>query len=203
MLMPNFLPFPERTTERLLLRELSLADAPAVMRLRSNPGVMQYINRPLALTLADAEAWVGMVIEALQKSDGISWCICLKEEPSVHVGNIGLWRLEKENYRAEIGYMLEPSLHGKGLMYEAVGAVVDYGFREMGLHSVEGRIDPRNTASARLLEKAGFVKEAHFKENYYLRGFFADTAVYSILSAYPQALTMQEKSGVVDSVSKG
>lgn len=182
MLTPNFSPFPNLTTERLLLRELTLADAPAVMRLRGNPDVMQYINRPLALTLADAEAWINIVTEALQKTDGISWCVCLKEDPSVHVGNIGLWRLEKENYRAEIGYMLEPSLHGKGLMYEAVQAVVDYGFRELKLHSIEGRIDPQNIASGRLLEKAGFVKEAHFKENYYLRDRFADTVVYSILT---------------------
>lgn len=184
MLLLNFSPFPERTTERLLLREFTLADAPAVMRLRGNPDVMQHINRPLALTLADAEAWINIVLETLQKSDGITWCICLKEDPSVHVGSIGLWRLEKENYRAEIGYMLEPSLHNKGLMYEAVQAVVDYGFREMKLHSIEGCLDPRNIASAKLLEKAGFVKEAHFKENYYLRGHFADTVVYSILTPY-------------------
>lgn len=184
MLLLNFSPFPSLSTERLLLRELTLADAPAVMHLRSNPEVMQHINRPLALTLADAEAWISIVLETLQKSDGITWCICLKEESSVYVGNIGLWRIEKENYRAEIGYMLEPSLHGKGLMYEAVEAVVDYGFREMKLHSIEGCLDPRNIASAKLLEKAGFVKEAHFKENYYLRGSFADTVVYSILTPY-------------------
>lgn len=184
MLTPNFSPFPERTTERLLLRQLTLADAPAVMHLRGNPDVMKYINRPLALTVADAEAWVNIVADVLQKSDGISWCICLKEDPSLHVGNIGLWRLEKENYRAEIGYMLEPSLHGKGIMLEAIEAVVDYGFRHMKLHSIEGRIDPRNIASGKLLEKTGFTKEAYFKENYHLPGGFADTAVYSILSPY-------------------
>lgn len=168
----------------MVLRELTLADAPALMRLRSNPDVMQHINRPLTLTVADAEAWIDMVMDALQKTDGISWCICLKEDPSRHVGNIGLWRLEKENYRAEIGYMPEPALHGKGLMYEALQQVTDYGFRELKLHSIEGRIDPRNAASARLLEKAGFVKEAYFKENYYLRGSFADTVVYSVLTPY-------------------
>ena len=200
MLTPNFSPFPNLTTDRLLLRNLTLADAPAVMHLRGNPDVMKHINRPLTLTVADAEAWLNIVLENLQKSDGISWCMCLKENPSLHVGNIGLWRLEKENYRAEIGYMLEPSLHGKGLMHEGVGAVVDYGFREMKLHSIEGRIDPRNTASAKVLERADFVKEAHFQENYYLRGGFADTAVYSILTPCPESVSEQEAVQVPEKI---
>lgn len=182
MLSLNFSPFPQLETPRLLLRQLTLADAPGVQHLRSNPEVMRYINRPLALTLQDAEAWVGMVMEALASNNGITWCISLKETPAAHVGTIGLWRIEKENDRAEIGYMLEPHLHGKGLMFEALQAVVGYGFTAMQLHSVEARIDPRNGASEALLKKSGFIKEAHFKENYRLGDGFADTAVYSLLT---------------------
>jgi ribosomal-protein-alanine N-acetyltransferase len=182
MLSPNFSPFPELTTERLLLRKITLADAPRVQQLRSNEAVMKYINRPLTLALELAEAWINVVLTVLEKNEGINWCICLKDAPSEHVGTIGLWRIEKENYRAEIGYMLEPSLHGKGIMYEALLKVMDYGFNVMRLHSIEGCIDPRNKASGALLEKAGFIREAYFKENYLLRGEFADTAVYSILN---------------------
>ena len=184
MLSTHFIPFPVLTTDRLLLRQLTMADAPGVQRLRSDEQVMQYVNRPLTLTLEQAESWVAMILDALDKNEGISWCICLKENPAKHIGNIGLWRIEKENYRAEIGYMLEPSLQGKGLMFEALQKVVEYGFKDMGLHSIEGQIDPRNIASSALLKKAGFVQEAYFKENYYLRGQFADTAVYSILTPY-------------------
>ena len=181
MLSPRFTPFPALSTQRLLLRELTLADAPAVQQLRSDPEVMQYINRPLTQTLEEAEAWVNMIISAQAKDDGITWCICLNEAPGVHVGSIGFWRLEKENHRAELGYMLEPAFHGKGFMYEALEAVLKYGFEVLGLHSVEAQIDPRNVASAALLKKAGFIQEGYFRENYYLRGQFADTAVYSLL----------------------
>lgn len=170
------------TTQRLLLRQMTLDDAPAVQRLRSNVDVMKYINRPLTLTIQDAEAWIGIVMQALEKTEGITWCICLKEAPAEHVGSIGLWRIEKENYRAEIGYMLEPRLQGQGFMYEAIQQVVNYGFDQMKLHSIEAQIDPRNEASAALLRKAGFVQEAYFKENYYLDGGFADTAVFSLLN---------------------
>ena len=186
MLSPNFSPFPELSTTRLLLRQLTLADAPSVQHLRSNKAVMQYINRPLTQTLQEAEAWVLVVLEALAANNGITWCICLKEAPQEHIGTIGLWRIEKENYRAEIGYMLEPHLQGKGLMYEALQAVVEYGFRELKLHSIEARIDPRNSASAALLKKGGFVQEGYFRENYRLDDSFADTAVWSLLTPYPE-----------------
>ena len=183
MLEPNFSPFPELTTERLLLRALILADAPGIRIMRSNEEAMKYINRPLTLTIEDAEKWIGVILESLAKNEGITWCMSLKEAPAEPVGTIGLWQLDKENYRAEIGYMLAPPLQGKGIMYEAIKKVVDYGFRQMKLHSVEGKIDPRNIASGKLLEKAGFVQEAYFKENYYMQGGFTDTAVYSILSS--------------------
>jgi [ribosomal protein S5]-alanine N-acetyltransferase len=192
MLSPNFSPFPEMATERLILRQMTLADAPALQRLRSNEDVMKYINRPLTRTIQEAETWIGMVIEALAKNDGISWCISLKESREEHVGNIGLWRIDKENYRAEIGYMLEPSLQGKGIMYEALQKVIDYGFTHMKLHSIEAQIDPRNAASAALLKKADFDQEAYFKENYYLRGRFADTAVFSLLTPFKETINVEE-----------
>src|SRR5215203_1483834 len=172
MLSLNFTPFPELKTDRLLLRELVLADAPAVQRLRSNVDVMKYINRPLLQTIEEAEGWINMVAENLQKTEGISWCICMKDDPSQSIGNVALWRIMKEHYRAEIGYMLEPAFQGKGIMYEAIQKVVDYGFTEMKLHSIEAHIDPRNKASGAVLLKAGFVQEAHFKEAYYLRDHF-------------------------------
>jgi ribosomal-protein-alanine N-acetyltransferase len=200
MLSPSFTPFPHLATERLTLRKITLADAPAVQRLRSNVDVMKYINRPLTHTVEQAEAWITVILTALEKAEGITWCMCLHEAPEEHIGTVGLWRIEKENHRAEIGYMLEPRLHGQGLMYEAVVKVVDYGFREMGLHSIEGQIDPRNGASGALLKKAGFVQEAHFKENFFLRDHFADTAVFSILTPYKKAVgddAQAQEKGVV------
>lgn len=183
MLQLNFTPFPQFVTERLLLRQMNLEDAAGVQQLRSNEGVMQYINRPLTLTLEEAQKWVRVAMEAALKSEGITWCICLKESPDQHVGSIGLWRIDKENYRAEIGYMLKPSLQGKGFMYEAMVKVLEYGFKELKLHSIEAHIDPRNKASAALLIKGGFVQEALFKENCYHNEQFSDTAVFSILAS--------------------
>ena len=195
MLSPSFTPFPELSTERLVLTELTFDHAAGVQVLRSNEDVMKYINRPLTKTLDEAKQWVAMVADALQRCDGITWCICLKERPAEHVGTIGIWRIDKENHRGEIGYMIEPKLQGKGYMYEALMKVLEYGFGVMRLHSIEAHIDPRNAASAALLKKADFILEGYFKENYLLRGEFVDTAVYSLLTPYrdPSATTITQQ----------
>ena len=87
----------------------------------------------------------------------------------------------KEHYRAELGYVLDPAYWNKGIMKESILRTLDYGFTTMGLHSVEARINPDNIASASVLESTGFVREAYFKEDFFHREQFEDTAVYSRL----------------------
>src|SRR5450755_3345909 len=105
MLQPDFSSFPEIKTARLLLRKISHKDAPEILKLRSDEQVMQYIDKERAVTIADAEAFINRVIQSLNSNDGITWAITLKEDPLTLIGTIGYWRLIKEHYRAEIGYM--------------------------------------------------------------------------------------------------
>lgn len=182
MLSINFTPFPVLSTERLLLKSMRLADTESIFYLRSDPQVMKFINRPLITTFKEAEDWIRLVQSNLENNQGITWGIFLRERPEANIGNIGLWRIEKENYRAEIGYMIEPAHQGKGIMSEAIQSVIEYGFSEMKLHSIEAQLNPENYASSRLLEKAGFVKEARFKENIFWNGKYEDTLVYSLIN---------------------
>ena len=181
MLEPVFSPFPELQTERLLLRQLVKADAPEVLFMRSDEQVMKYIGKERAKTLEDAEKWVQVIQDALDTNEGITWAIALKEEPGKMIGTIGFWRLMKQHYRAEVGYMLHPAHWNKGIITEAIIQIIRYGFDVMKLHSIEGRINPENIASGVLLEKAGFVREAYFREDFCYEGVFTDTAVYSLL----------------------
>jgi [ribosomal protein S5]-alanine N-acetyltransferase len=183
MTEPVFTPFPQLTTQRLCLRCMSPADAPAVFDMRSSPAVMQYIDRPLAVTVAEAEMLVQNILLGIEQNESITWAIALAENPALLIGSIGFWRMEKEHYRAEIGYMLHPAYWSKGYVTEAIDAVLKYGFEQMGLHSVEANINPENRASAVVLEKTGFVQEAYFKENFYYNGRFLDTIVYSKLTS--------------------
>ena len=181
MLTINFHPFQNLETERLLLRRIDTNDAEAILELRGNPETMKYIPRPLAKDLEDALGHVAMINDKIENNEGINWGITLKGNPKL-IGIIGHYRIKPENYRAEIGYMILPEFHGMGISSEAIKAVVDYGFNEMKLHSIEAIIDPENIASERVLQKNGFVKEAHLKENEYYEGRFWDTVIYSLLN---------------------
>jgi ribosomal-protein-alanine N-acetyltransferase len=186
MLEVNFNPFPEIKTERLLLRRLIKEDTEQIFKLRSNENVMKFIGKSPVTSMDEAIAFFDLVNNSLENNSGISWAIALKESPEKMIGTIGLWRLIKENFRAEVGYMLLPEYWKKGLAKEALLKVIDFGFNEMKLHSIEAHISPRNTASALLLEKTGFAKEAYFKEDFYFDGAFEDTAIYSLLAKSKQ-----------------
>lgn len=181
MLTINFSPFPNLETERLLLRRVDANDINEIFALRSNPETMKYIPRPLVKTDEDALEHIAMIDSKIDSNEGINWAITLKDNPKL-IGVIGHYRIKPENYRAELGYMLLPEYHGKGIVSEAVKEAVKYGFQVMKLNSLEAIIDPENHASAKVLEKNGFVKEAHLKEYEFFEGRFLDTVIYSILN---------------------
>ncbi len=182
MLELNFSPFPEIKTERLLLRKMRDADAPELLFLRSDETVMRYIDREKTKSVEEAMAFIQKINEFIDTNESIMWGIALKDKPETLIGNICFWRIQKQHFRAEVGYMLHPNFWGKGIMQEALLSAIDYGFKIMKLHSIEGHINPENSASSKVLEKANFIREAYFKENFYFRGKFIDTAIYSLLA---------------------
>lgn len=182
MLEPNFIPFPELTTDRLILRSITLADANEVFLLRSSPQTMKFLDKEPLHSIAEAELLVNKIINALNNNEGITWGISFKENPGLIIGSIGFWRIMKEHFRAEIGYMLLPEYCKKGIMKEALLKVIDYGFDQLKLHSIEANINPSNIASAALLTGNRFIKEAYFKENFYFDGHFLDSEIYSLIN---------------------
>ncbi|WP_417941020.1 GNAT family N-acetyltransferase [Flavobacterium sp. RS13.1] len=182
MLNFNFTPFPVIETERLILKRITDDDVNEVFELRSNPETMKYIPRPLVKSTEDALGHIAMIEEKIVANEGINWGITLKNNPKT-LGIIGFYRLQPENYRAEIGYMLLPEFHGKGIITEAVKRLISYGFDDLKLHSIEAVIDPENFASEKVLQKCNFVKEAHLKEAQFYEGKFLDKVIYSLLNS--------------------
>lgn len=182
MLEINFSPFPNLETKRLSLRQLNSNDADAILSLRSNDEVMKYIPRPYLKTKQDALDLIAMFDDKIENSIGINWGIYFLDEPEKLLGIIGYYRMKPEHYRAEVGYMLFPEYNGKGIISESLQKAVEYGFKEMKLHSIEAVLDPENKGSEKVLLKNGFVKEAHLIENEFYEGRFLDTMIYSILN---------------------
>ncbi len=180
MLQLDLSPFPVIRTERLLLRPTTVADADVLYELRRNEDVMRYIDRPRPDSINDILALIQKIQDRFESNDGISWALALPDTDR-YIGTISFHEIMKAHFRAEVGYMLHPDFHGKGIMSEALQAVIAHGFNNMGLHSIEAHLDPCNVASARILERNGFVREGLFKENHYWQGRFNDTAIYSLL----------------------
>lgn len=176
----NYKPFPNLETDRLQLRRVDEKDVNEIFALRSNPETMKYIPRPLVKTTEDALEHIAMIDSKIENNEGINWAITVKGKPKL-IGLIGFYRIRPEHFRAEVGYMLLPEFNGKGIISEALKEVVNYGFKVMELHSVEAVIDPGNYGSEKVLEKNGFIKEAHFKENEFFEGRFLDSVIYSLL----------------------
>lgn len=181
MLIFDFTDFPVLHTERLLLRQITTEDADEMFALRSNPEIMKYIPREMPKTIDDAIKHIEFMQGLLESGECINWAICLKEDNKL-IGNIGYFRMQPENHRAEIGYLLATEFHGKGIIQEALTEIIKYGFETMKLHSIEAVTDPENYASWKLLEKNGFVREGHFKEDGYWQGKYIDSYVYSLLN---------------------
>lgn len=182
MLEVNFESFPELHSDRLLLRQLNESDVNEIFFLRSDARVLKYQDRKAAASVDEALEWITLMASIQKKKEGISWAICLKNNPQL-IGTFNLWNFQKENYRAEVGYSLHPEWQGKGIMREAMKLCLDYAFKQIQLHSLEANVNPDNAASINLLQAHNFVKEAHFRENYYYDGKFLDSAIYSLLAS--------------------
>jgi ribosomal-protein-alanine N-acetyltransferase len=180
MLTINFQPFPNLESERLSFREINENDILEVMELRGNADTMKFIPRPLITNEEEALAHITMVLDKRNENDAINWVITEKNDNSL-IGIIGFFRTQHENFRSELGYMILPQHNGKGYMTEAVATVLDFGFQTLNFHSVNAIIDPNNIASSRVLEKNGFRKEAHFKEDFFWNDKFIDSAHYGLL----------------------
>lgn len=181
MLNMQFAPFPEIHTSRLHLRRLRVDDADEIFFLRTDKEVQRYIDRPKPQSIDEAIKYINDMNTVIDNNESILWGISLNTNSEL-VGYICLFHVEIENCRCEVGYLLHPALHRKGLMKEALTAVLDYGFDTMKLHSIIANINPGNTASIALLKNVGFIQEGYFKENFFYNGKFLDTAIFTMFN---------------------
>lgn len=178
--MISFDPFPVLETPSLRLRAIGPDDVEAIFRIQSDPEVTRYFGRAADSTIAEAEKRVTTFMEGVRDQTSIRWGITLRGDDAL-IGSSGFWRWNKLHRWAEIGYELSPAHWGRGVMPEALSAILRFGFASMDLHRVEGHVDPDNRASRRVLEKLGFTQEAILRENWFHQGRFTDSVIYGLL----------------------
>ncbi|MCC6521692.1 MAG: GNAT family N-acetyltransferase [Polyangiaceae bacterium] len=184
--LSSFEPFPELVTPRLLMRRLGPEDAHELFRLQTDADVNRYLGRApptreesdakLARIEADVVAFAGITWGLVPRGPGAG-----RAGPAI-IGTAGFWRWDKPHAHAELGYLLAPEHWGRGLVSEAVGAIIAFGFERLGLHRIEANVDPANAASLRVLDKLGFVREGFLRENWRFGERFLDTVTFGLLA---------------------
>lgn len=180
MLNLNFDPFPLLSTERLHLRQVQEEDVNEIFFLRSDERVLEFLGKEPESSKETALLFINKINGLERSNEAVTWAITFTGKKAI-IGTICFWNITKEHSRAELGYALHPDFQGRGIMQEALTAVLNYGFDVMKLHSVEARTDPGNASSTRLLERNRFAREGFFREDYFYNGVFLNTAVYSLL----------------------
>jgi ribosomal-protein-alanine N-acetyltransferase len=178
--MSLFDPFPALETPRLLLRSVVPDDAAEMFRIGADPRVARFTGKAAPASIEVIRAKIDTMLAQLRAEEGITW-VLTERAGGAYLGTAGLWRWDKPNARAEIGYGIDPRAWGRGLTPEALAPIVRFGFERLALHSVEAQLHPDNQASIRVLEKLGFRREAHLRENHCNQGVFEDTLVYARL----------------------
>ena len=172
--------FPQLESDRLVFREFDMNDATELFLIRSNDKVMNYMDSYKHQTIQDSELLITQVQKSFEEKTGINWAIIEKSTNEL-IGYFGYWRLIKEHCRAEIGFALKPEFWGKGFMKETLVRLVDFGFNNLRIHSIEANVNPENESSIHLLENFGFKKEAYFRENYLYNGQYIDSMIFCLL----------------------
>jgi ribosomal-protein-alanine N-acetyltransferase len=176
-----FADLPELETERLLLRRMRLDDAEAVFAYASDPEVTRYVLWETHRSIEDSESFLRSATEGYERGDFGGWGVVLKDD-GAFVGTCGVDAgYAPEHARAELGYVLSREHRGKGLMPEAVRAVIAFGFEKLSLNRVQARCIAENVASARVMEKAGMTYEGTLRESEFIKGAYRDIKLYSIL----------------------
>lgn len=172
--------FPELTTERLLLRPLTAGDLDFVFRHFADPDVGRYLLDDDPVTSIDqAQA----IVDFYLNPDATSYNRWILERKADHcpIGTFGFHRWSRNNHKAEIGYDLSPAAWGQGYMSEALRRVLEFGFGEMDLNRIEAIVYTENTASLKLLERHGFVREGLMREELCRNGVYYDHWLFSLL----------------------
>lgn len=153
--MKSLTSFPELTTDRLLLRKLEQSDFENIIFLRSDREVNRLVKRPKAENKEQALSFIQKVQKQAEEGKSYYWCITEKNSEEM-IGSISLWNFSEDMKTAEVGYDLKPAFHKRGIMNEAMKAVLEFGFGKMKFQKIEAFTHWKNESSKNLLLRNGF-----------------------------------------------
>lgn len=176
----NFEAFPILQTDRLRLRYITQTDVDDIFAIRGDYQVTKYNSGDVYTTVSQAEKLIADMQREYADQRAIRWGITLPPDDQV-VGMVGYNYWDRTDHRGSIGFDLRQSQWRKGIMSEAVEAIIRFGYTKMGLNRIEADASIYNVASITLLQKMGFLQEGVQREQYYEDGTYHDLVLFALL----------------------
>ena len=168
--------------EKVRLRPIERDDLPRYVEWFADPEVRRYLALYLPFSLAQEERWFENLLERLERREDV--VLAIETAEGVHIGNVGLHRIDWKNRNAELGIAIgERSYWNQGYGTDAIRTLLGLAFREMNLHRVFLRVDADNARGIRCYEKAGFRREGVLREAVFKEGAYHDQYIMSILQS--------------------
>lgn len=172
-------------TDRLILREYRETDFEGVHIYSKDPETVKFMlwgpNTP-----EDTHNFIQLAIaqQSIETRVNYHFVVTLRETGQI-IGGCGIHLRRPEHRGAEIGYCFNQQFWGQGYATEATGALLKFGFKDLGLHRIIATCDPHNLGSERVMQKNGLRKEAHFVEELWQGKFneWRDSLLYAILES--------------------
>lgn len=172
--------FPVIETKRLILRKLKDEDVEDIFSYACMPEMTVFLIWYPHKVISESLDFIKFTWDEFEKGSSIVWGIELKEENKI-VGTIDLRGWKSDNRCGDIGYGLSPKYWSKGIITEAMNAVINFGFTNLRLHRIEAHCEEANTGSWKVMEKCGMRFEGLLREKAFFKDKFRSMKMYSIL----------------------
>ena len=176
-------------TDRLILRKFVIDDAEAMYNnWASDPDVTKYLTWPYHKTIEISTAVLTDWSNQYAKDDYYQWAIVLKENGDNPIGSIGVVHKDDSLEMVHIGYCIGKKWWKQGITSEALTAIVEFFFGEIGINRIESRHDPKNPNSGKVMMKCGLKYEGTHREADCNNQGRCDSAMYALLAKDYKAL---------------
>ena len=175
-----FSSFPVLSTHRFHLRQIQPGDAEAIFQIKSDPEVTHSYGREAHRSLQETRGWIQRIRDTYAQHEGIMWAITSKTR-DLPIGSCNYWPLDPESHCAEIGYELNRTAWGQGIMSEVLPFVISYGFKELELNRIEAAPLGKNKRSSNVLVKLGFTDEGRLRQRVLFRDSYEDQMYFGLL----------------------
>lgn len=189
------LPTPTLRTARLRLRPFADADANGLFALHSNAHVLRYWDAPPWSERRHADQFIAACRQMAEAGTGARLAV-VRVRGETFIGWCSLNRWNREHRSASLAYCFDAPAWGHGYATEAARELLRWAFDTLDLNRVQAEADTRNVASARVLEKLGFVREGTLREDCVVNGEVSDSWVYGLIRREwrPTSLTQRDRA---------